>query len=283
MKGEKAFRLELIVLLYFVSYVPNILLTKLATSMANPVLGRPLTGLETLPATLLMNMVLTWMFIWFSGWHREAHGVRVGPLRIPVPSRYTFVSGLGTALILFTVPLSFTFTDVSIPFVQLLMRGDILVIAPLVDLIFGRRVRWWSWLALVMVGIALVLVIGQRGGLHLSPLAIVTVVLYTIGYFIRLAVMTRVAKSGDTASVKAYFVEEKIVALPIAVLALASLSWAGLGTQAGELGWGFIRVWSDPVIWPLTGVAAGSRQPTSSIGAGALQRPRMLRSPARLC
>ena len=48
------------------------------------------------------------------------------------------------ALVLFTVPLSFTFEGVSVPFIQLIMRGDILIIAPIVDLLFGRKVRWWS-------------------------------------------------------------------------------------------------------------------------------------------
>ncbi len=254
-QGSLWLPLEGIVLLYFLSYLPNILFTKLATSEVHPDLGRPLTGLETLPSTLLMNLVLTYLFIWLSGWHRDAHGVQLGGTRLPVPTRYTLLSGVGTALVLFTVPLSFTFTDVSIPFIQLLMRGDILIIAPLVDLIFGRRVRWWSWTALVMVFIALLLVIRQRGGLHLSPLAITTIVLYTVGYFLRLWVMTRVAKSGDDASVRRYFVEEKMIALPLSVVALAALSWTGLGNQAGELHWGFTAVWTDPVIWPLAGVA----------------------------
>ena len=49
-------------------------------------------------------------------------------------------------------------------FIQLLMRGDILIIAPLVDFIFGRRVRWWSWTALVIVALALGFVVQQRGG-----------------------------------------------------------------------------------------------------------------------
>lgn len=247
--------LEAIVLLYFLSYLPNIILTRLATSDVHLALGRPLSGLETLPSTLTMNLVLTYLFIWLSGWHRDAHGVQVGGMRLPVPTRYTFLSGIGTALVLFTVPLSFTLTDVSIPFMQLLMRGDILIIAPLVDLIFRRRVRWWSWMALVIVAVALTLVVHQRGGFHLSPLAIATVVLYTVGYFLRLFVMTRVAKRGDPALVRQYFVEEKVIALPLSIAALAALSWAGFGTQSGELTFGFTAVWSDPVIWPLIGVA----------------------------
>jgi hypothetical protein len=247
--------LELVLLLYFASYLPNIVLTRLATATPREDLGRALTGLETLPSTLIMNMLLTYLFIWLSGWHRDAHGRQLGPVRIPLPTRYTFLSGIGTALILCTVPLSFTLTDVSIPFIQLLMRGDILIIAPLVDLMFGRRVRWWSWSALVLVAAALFLVVRQRGGFHLSPLAITTVVLYTLGYFLRLAVMTRVAKRGDPALVRQYFVEEKVIALPLSILALATLSLAGLGSQSGELTFGFVEVWTDPVFWPLAGVA----------------------------
>ena len=103
-------------MLYFLSYIPNILLTRLATSRVHPELGRPLTGLETLPVSL----------------HREPGAdlccssgcpagtatrtrVQIGGARVPVPTRYTVLSGVGTALILFTVPLSFTFTNVSIP------------------------------------------------------------------------------------------------------------------------------------------------------------------------
>jgi drug/metabolite transporter (DMT)-like permease len=252
---RRGLSLEAIVGFYFLSYIPNILLTKLATSGVHPERGRPLTGLETLPASLIVNLLLTYAFIGVSGWHRAAHGVQVLGYRVPVPTRYTLLSGVGTALVLFTVPLSFTFTNVSIPFIQLLMRGDILVIAPLVDLLFGRRVRWWSWVALAIVAVAVTLVVQQRGGFHLPPLALATVVLYTVGYFLRLAVMTRIAKRDDAALVRRYFVEEKVIALPLSVLALAGISYAGLGTQAGELAWGFTRVWSDPVIWPLVGAA----------------------------
>jgi hypothetical protein len=152
----------------------------------------------------------------------------------------TFLSGIGTALVLFTVPLSFTFEGVSIPFIQLIMRGDVLIIAPIVDLLFGRKVRWWSWVALAMVMAALVITdLRHRGGLYLPPIAILTVVLYTLGYFIRLAVMNRISKDGDPASVRRYFVEEKMIALPLSVAALAAVSASGIGGQAGQLAFGF--------------------------------------------
>jgi len=250
------FPLELIVLLYLLSYLPNVMITKLVTSTPHAGLGRPLTGLETLPASLIVSTVTTYLFIWLSGWHRDAHGVMILGRRIPVPTKYTLLSGIGTSLVLFTVPLSFTFVGVSIPFIQLLMRGDILIIAPIVDIMFGRKVRWWSWTALFMVLVALTITLADRGGLNLPPLAILTVILYTIGYFVRLAVMTKVSKTGDPASVRRYFVEEKVFALPLSVAALAAVSASGFGNQAGELEWGFIQVWSDPVILPLILIGA---------------------------
>jgi drug/metabolite transporter (DMT)-like permease len=246
-----AFSLEGFVVLYLLAYLPNVMITRLVSTTPHAGLGRPLTGLETLPASLIVSLVLTYLFIWLSGWHRDANVVQVAGLRVPMPTRYTLLSGIGTSLVLFTVPLSFTIRDVSIPFIQLLMRGDVLIIAPLVDLVFGRKVRWWSWAALALVLVALFITLSDRGGLKLPPLAVLTVVLYTIGYFLRLWVMTKISKSGDPASVRRYFVEEKVIALPLSVLVLGLISAAGIGGQSGELHWGFVAVWTDPVIWPL--------------------------------
>lgn len=243
-----AIPLEGFVMLYLLAYLPNVIITRLVTTTPHAGLGRPLTGLETLPASLIISMLLTWGFIWLSGWHSDAHQLKLGSWHIPFPTRHTVLSGLGTALILFTVPLSFTIPDVSIPFIQLIMRGDILIIAPLVDLMFGRRVRWWSWTALVMVLAALVIALSDRGGLKLPPIAILTVILYTVGYFLRLYIMTKISKSGDPASVRRYFVEEKIIALPVSVAILAIVSASGIGGQSGELARGFVAVWRDPVL-----------------------------------
>jgi len=246
-----ALPLEAWVGLYLLLYLPNVMITRWVATTPHAGLGRPLTGLETLPVSLIFNMVLTYLFIWLSGWHRDANAVRLAGLRVPLPTRLTLLSGIGTALVLFTVPLSFTIPDVSIPFMQLLMRGDILLIAPLLDLAFGRKVRWWSWVALAMVLFALAITLTDRGGFHLPPLAILTIVLYTFGYFLRLAVMNRISKTGDPASVRRYFVEEKVIALPLSVLVLAAISASGIGGQSGELAWGFVAAWRDPVLWPL--------------------------------
>lgn len=248
--------IELVTLLYFVCYVPYILMTRWLSTTPYAPLGRPLTGLEVLPVSLIISGVFTFLFVWGAGWSKFAHQWRLGPLSLPRPDRWTLLSGIGTALLLFTVPLSYTFVGVSIPFIQLLMRGDVLIIAPLVDMVTGRKVRWYSWVALSLVLVGLLVTLKARGGFNLPPLAILTVVLYTIGYFVRLAVMTKVSKSGDAGSVQRYFVEEKIIGIPLAVLALAVISLMGVGSQGGELGWGFTEVWTSNQMPALTIIAA---------------------------
>jgi hypothetical protein len=252
MARRVALPIELWAVLYFLSYAPYAALVRWLSSVPYAPLHRPLTGLEILPATTILSGVFTLLFAYASGWVRHAHHIRVGAASLPFPIRWTFASGLGTALLLFTVPLSFTFQGVSIPYMQLLMRGDVLIIAPVVDLMAGRRVRWYSWVALGLVALGLWLTIQARGGLKLPALAIVTIVLYTVGYFVRLAVMTRIAKTGDPDTVKRYFVEEKIVAIPFAVLALASLSLVNFGTQSGQLAFGFVGVWSSGQMGAIT-------------------------------
>jgi hypothetical protein len=245
MARRVALPIELWAVLYFLSYAPYAALARALASVPYAPLQRPLSGLEILPATTILSGVFTFLFAWASGWARQAHHIQFAGLSLPFPTRWTFASGIGTALLLFTVPLSFTFQGVSIPYMQLLMRGDVLLIAPVVDLMSGRKVRGYSWVALSLVGVGLWLTIRARGGLALPPLAIVTIVLYTVGYFVRLAVMTRIAKTGDPDTVKRYFVEEKIVAIPVAVLILGLLSLVNFGTQSGQLAFGFVAVWSS--------------------------------------
>ena len=247
--------LWLVSLLYMASYVPYITITRwLATSPAEQ-LQRPLTGLEILPASLILSALWTYLFVWRAGWWRAAHSTRVVGLQWPRPTRWTALSGVGTALILFTVPLSFTFEGVSIPFMQLLMRGDLLLIAPLVDLLGRRKVRWYSWVALLLVAVAMLVTVGERRGFQLPLLAWLTLALYTVGYFVRLWVMTRIAKTGTSESIKMYFVEEKLVGIPLAVLLLALLSSVGDGAAGSQLSFGFVQVWASPELAAITALS----------------------------
>ncbi len=254
--GSRDPPIEALSVLYLLSFVPYATLTRWLATIPFAPLGRALTGLEELPAVILMSGLLTYLFVWSKGWWREAHSSTLLGRRVPHPTRWTVISGFGAALMLFTVPLSFTFRGVSIPFMQLLMRGDVLLVAPLVDLLLGRRVRWYSWVALGLVALGLIITIHARGGLYLPALAIVTIVLYTVGYLMRLLMMTRVAKSGDARASRGYFVEEQLVAIPVALVGLALLSIFHLGEQGNQLGYGFVRVWTSAQLPYLVVLAA---------------------------
>jgi len=86
----------------------------------------------------------------------------------------------------------------------------------------------------------------------LPPLALLTIGLYTLGYFVRLAVMTRVAKSGRENELEGYFVEEKLVAMPLAIVFLCAVAMLPIA-QGGDLSWGFRTVWASGVM-PLIGL-----------------------------
>jgi drug/metabolite transporter (DMT)-like permease len=45
--------------------------------------------------------------------------------------------------------------------------------------------------------------------------------------------------------VRRYFVEEKVIALPLAVVILATISASGLSSGHGELRWSFVDVWTS--------------------------------------
>jgi hypothetical protein len=247
--------LELALAAYLVAWIPYIALTKGLASLPLSELGRPLAGLEILPSSLILLWLLTYAFLFASGWSRNAAQARVGGRDWPRPRPWTALAGVGAGLLLLSVPLSFTFRGVSIPFVQLLMRGDVLLIAPLVDLISRRRVQWWSWVALVLVGAGMAITLRQRGGLNLPGLAILTVGVYCLGYLVRLTAMSRVAKTAEPGSLKRYYVEEQLVATPFAILGVAAIGFLGHGPQADQIRWGFAHAWSSAALPYLVAIA----------------------------
>ena len=58
------------------------------------------------------------------------------------------ISGVATAVIIGATTLNYTFVGFSILFALLLMRGGVLILAPVVDILLGRRVRSSSCIAL---------------------------------------------------------------------------------------------------------------------------------------
>lgn len=222
---------------YFLCYVPYSALTKALSSGLMPGAEGGVSGLELLPTTAVASMAGMLIFLSAARWWRFATQRQLGGLSLPSPTRWTFLSGLATAAIIATTTLAYTFSGVSIVFMMLLMRGGVLVIAPIVDAISGRHIRWFS-------GVALLLSLGAlaaafSGDTRLTPLAVLDVAVYLGAYLFRLNAMSHLAKTDDADTTRRYFVEEQIVATPAVVLTLALTALVGQGELSQALRAGF--------------------------------------------
>jgi len=224
---------------YFLAYAPYSAFTKALSSGAAPGVSAPISGLSLLPVSTLASFLGMAAFIWGTGWWRAATIRRLGGLDLPTPTRYTMLSGICTAVILLTTTLAYTFEGVSIVFVMLLMRGGVLIMAPLIDRLSGRRVRWFSWVALLLSMFALLVLFAERAAYEITLACAVDVGFYLLAYFIRLQFMSRLAKSSAVADNRRFFVEEQLVATPAALMMLGLLAFLGPAEVSEPFALGF--------------------------------------------
>ena len=214
---------------FYLFYTPYSGLTKalsngLLSGTHGPVRGTVLLPVSAIATSVGMLGFITAMRWWKYAGHREFFGVS-----IPFPRRLTFLSGVCMATIMGTTTLAFTFGGLSIVMVLVLLRGGTLIIAPVVDGIVGRRVRWFSWAAMFISLMAVSVVLSDAGGYKLTIAAILDVAAYLTAYFFKLQFMSRLAKSDEKSTTRRYFVEEQMVASPLLVLALAVMAFIGAG------------------------------------------------------
>lgn len=225
---------------YFACYVPYSALTKALSDGLLPGMQAGISGLELLPVVNLASLVGMFAFISVAGWWRFAGHRRIFGRSLPVPGRWTFLSGVCTAAIIATTTLAYTFSGVSIVFMMLLMRGGVLVIAPIVDLVSKRHVEWLSKVALgLSLAAVLVPLFGRsQSSLAITWIALADVMVYLLAYFVRLRFMTKLGKSDDPDSTKRFFVEEQMTATPLVVTVLILLGFLG-GPTFSEIRSGF--------------------------------------------
>lgn len=249
---------------YFLSYVPYAAMTKAITASTPmlPGVDAPMGGLSLLPMSVSASVVGMFTFITAMGWWKYAGRRRILSRDLPCPGRWTFFSGLCTALIIGTTTLAYTFQGVSIVFMMLLMRGGLLIIAPIVDAVSRRHVRWFSWIAVLLSMAALLAAfagdvqwVGIRptlpNGFGLPALAAVDVAIYLSAYFARLRFMSRLAKSDDENARIRYFVEEQMVASPALLVALGAVAAVGGGATGEALRAGFAVGVGMPLLYAL--------------------------------
>jgi NADH:ubiquinone oxidoreductase subunit 6 (subunit J) len=224
---------------YFACYVPYSALVKGLSAGLIPGVASQ-AGLSLLPWSNIAALLTSLVFITAAGWWKHSGRRKVFGFSIPFPSRYTALSGLGSSAIIMTTTLAYTFSGLSIPFMMLLLRGGLLILAPIVDGISGRRITWPSLLALGLSLASLaVAFLGEGANTALTVVAVVDVLIYLGAYFVRLRFMSRLAKSSDRNLTKRYFVEEQLVATPALVLTLVILAAVGPAHLAQPLRDGF--------------------------------------------
>jgi hypothetical protein len=251
---------------YFACYAPYSALTKLVSQGRLGGMTRAVDGFELLPLTTIVSLLAMLVFLSVKGWWRYAGRASVFGASVIAPSRWTFLSGLATAAIIASTTLAYTIRGASIVFMMLLMRGGVLAIAPIVDTLSHRSVKPTSWMALALSLVGLAVTLGDHASYDLALLGVVDVVVYLGAYFLRLRLMSHVAKSEDRATSIRYFVEEQMVATPAIVIFLALLALVGHGhaMQSVRAGFGML-VGSGAV---LAGVAIGAlSQGTGIFGA----------------
>lgn len=212
---------------YFAAYAPYSALTK---ALSDGKLGDKVAGNTILPLSTFASFLAMVLFLWGTGWWKSAGRRQLGPFAVPFPTRWTAFSGLCGATILTTTTLAYTISGVSIVFMMLLLRGGVLMIAPMVDAMARRKVKWPSWVATALTLSSLLVTLIKRDESFTLPLlAMIDVSAYLTAYFIRLRFMSKLAKSDDLEVTRRYFVEEQLVSTPAAFLGLGVLAIIGGG------------------------------------------------------
>lgn len=241
---------------YFVFYAPYAAMIKVTTSGWWP--GEPgrISGFRLLPAAVISTAVLLPLIVTLAGWWPHAGRRQVFGRSVPFPRALVFLSGLGTAIIIGTTTLIFTFPGVSIVLALILMRGGVLIMGPIVDGIFKRRVRWFSWAAFSVVVPAILIALADVGNYRMSNVTAAIIIAYLSGYVLRIPCATKLAKSTDRATTYRYFVEEQMVAIVFLVAIPAGLAIIGRGEIMMELRSGFTGFFTSGITLPAVIIGA---------------------------
>ena len=258
---------------YFAVYVPYSFFTKVLTKglWADPDAGKlvsdwTVSSGEILPPTIMASIIVMLCFISIIGWWKYATQWKLNlgskSISLPRPRIWTLLSGICTGFVVVTTTLAYTIDGVSIVFAMLLMRGGMLIMSPIVDTIFKRHVRWFSWAALGC-SVASLLVsnfwpyafegatFGEKA--LINTMLAIDLVVYLASYFFRLSFMSKLAKSENDDDTKRFFVEEQMVGTPSVLLILFIAQFfapeqatTGFGQLLIDIHNGFFTFWQHP-------------------------------------
>ena len=236
---------------YFLFYVPYGAMTKALSKGLFSETGSTISGFQLLPSVVIATSITLAIIAYFTGWRKLAGSRKVFGVNLPfATNKWTFLSGIATAFIIMTTTLAYSFVGISIVFAALLMRGGVLLMAPIVDIGYRRKVHWYSMVALVLSLFALILVFSEKGGYNLSLIAAINIGLYLMGYVFRLQFMTKIAKDGDSETNYRFFAEEMYIAMYTIVAIPVLLAILGIGSIGEDLLIGFVEFTTTPLVFP---------------------------------
>lgn len=235
---------------YFAFYAPYSFLIKIITTNSWPGISGSVSGFRMLAPVVISTAIALQLIVTIMGWWKYLPWRKVFGINLPWPGAVVVLSGLGTAIIIATTTLAFTFTGISIVFALLLMRGGVLMMGPAVDLFFRRRVRWFSWIALGLTIPAVLVAILDVSSYRMTPIAALVIAAYLSGYLLRLPCVTKLAKQDDTTITYRYFVQEQMVAAFFLVAIPALLAVFSQGGVMLELRQGFTEFTTSPITLP---------------------------------
>jgi hypothetical protein len=244
---------------YFACYIPYSLLTKIMSKGLLPSLhGTSLDGFVILPVVAVATLLTMILVISLLGWWKYATHSTVFGLSLPHPTKWTFLSGLFTSLIIGTTTLAYTFESVSIVMAMLLMRGGVLIIGPIVDASTKRTVRWFSWAGFAGAWLALLPGVLDAKNFRIPLLLGLVILTYIFSYFMRFQFMSRNAKSDKKDVNLRYFVEETMVSTPTLVIILGIFALLK-GKIGADVRMGWTMHWNQPYLWTLFLIGAMSQ------------------------
>lgn len=235
---------------YFVFYTPYSVVIRTVTTGRWPGVSASVSGFRLLPAVVISTALILTVIVSVLGWWKYASRRQFLGLAVPFPDRLVFLSGFGTAIIIVTTTLAYTFKGISILLALLLLRGGVLIIAPMVDLLFKRRVRWFSWLALILALTGAVVALVDVRNYQMTLAAALTIVAYLTGYMLRLPCMNTLAKCEDRNVTYRYYVEEQMVAVILLVGIPAVFAVIGWGPIMMDLRRGFTAFFDSSITLP---------------------------------
>lgn len=250
-QNKKKLSIWALALGYFAFYVPYSGMTKLLSKGMFSKSGASISGFELLPMVLIGTLIGFTGILLFTGWWKQAGKLKIGRITIPfVRNKYALFSGIATAVIIATTTLAYSFTGMSIVFAALLMRGGVLIMAPFIDVVYRRKIQWYSWLAFGLTLFSLLIVFSESAAFNIGIAAGINIAAYLAGYFFRLQFITYSAKSDDSEKDNTFFVEEMMAAMLTLLIVPIVLAIIGQGEFMLAIRTGYTSILSSEFIIP---------------------------------